>query len=152
GEELDVAQLGPWLRKLWGAPSGAELVVEQFPGGHSNLTYLVKLGEHEAVLRRPPFGSKVKSAHDMGREHRILSRLQPVYPRAPRPIAFCDDTSILGAPFYLMERIRGLILRREPPRGVIIDEVVAERLSESIIDTLVELHAIDWQSIGLGEI
>ncbi len=78
--------------------------VEQFPHGHSNLTYLVRLGERERVLRRPPFGNRVKTAHDMGREYRILSRLCRVYEPAPCPLLYCDDEAVLGAPFYLMER------------------------------------------------
>src|SRR5688572_24255195 len=114
GEELPMDTLAPYLRSALGAGGDpfAAVSVEQFPGGHSNLTYLVRVGDREAVLRRPPFGSKVKSAHDMGREYRLLSRLSPVYPRAPRPIAYCEDESILGAKFYLMERMRGVIVRR----------------------------------------
>ena len=113
GEELDLDHLGAYLRdalSLAGAPE-----VEQFPGGHSNLTYLVRMGGREMVLRRPPFGSKVKSAHDMGREYRVLSHLAPVWPRAPRTLLYCDDPAVLGAPFYLMERLRGLIIRRTVP-------------------------------------
>src|SRR5688572_32676650 len=102
GEELDVTTLGAYLDRELGA-HGA-VAVEQFPGGHSNLTYLVHHGEREYVLRRPPFGSKVKSAHDMGREVAVLSKLAPVYARAPAVIAYCDETDVLGAPFYLMER------------------------------------------------
>ena len=82
GEELDLERLGPWLRSALGAPADAPVVVEQFPGGPSNLTYAVTVGDRRVVLRRPPFGSKVKSAHDMGREVRVLSPLAPVYSRA----------------------------------------------------------------------
>jgi aminoglycoside phosphotransferase (APT) family kinase protein len=150
GEELPMERLGPYLREALGAPSG-DITVEQFPGGHSNLTYLVKIGDREAVLRRPPFGSKVKSAHDMGREHRLLSKLAPVYPRAPKPIAFCEDESILGAKFYLMERLRGVIVRKRAPDGVVLDAETARALCESFVHTLVELHAIDYEGIGLGD-
>src|SRR5437762_14237833 len=110
GEELDAAKLSAYLDQLFGP--GA-LTVSQFPGGHSNLTYLVRHGERELVLRRPPFGSKVKTAHDMGREFTVLTRLWPVYDRAPRPYAYEPTGEVLGAPFYLMERRRGVILRRE---------------------------------------
>jgi aminoglycoside phosphotransferase (APT) family kinase protein len=103
----------------------------------------------QVVLRRPPFGSRVKSAHDMGREVRVLSHLSPVYPRAPRPLAFCEDESILGAKFYVMERLSGVILRRDLPAGLAVDP---RRLCESLIDTLVELHAIDWRAAGLADL
>jgi aminoglycoside phosphotransferase (APT) family kinase protein len=88
------------------------LTVEQFPGGHSNLTYLLRWRGRELVLRRPPVGASIKSAHDMGREHRVLSRLHPHYPKAPRALALCEDPAVAGAPFFLMERVRGVILRR----------------------------------------
>src|SRR4029079_3313257 len=126
--------------------------VKQFPGGHSNLTYLVSIGERELVLRRPPVGSEVKTAHDMGREVRVLSRLAPAWPPAPRPIAHAEDPSIIGCPFYVMERQRGVILRREPPAGLGIDAPTARRLSEVLVDGLAELHAIDFAAIGLGDL
>jgi aminoglycoside phosphotransferase (APT) family kinase protein len=152
GEELDLTRLAPWLRVTLGAAPDAPVAVEQFPGGHSNLTYLVRAGDREAVLRRPPFGSTVKSAHDMGREANILARLAPVWPKAPRPIAFCEDETVIGAKFYLMERIRGLVLRRETPAWLGDDEPAARRLGEALIDGLIELHAVDWKRAGLGEI
>src|SRR3954467_554672 len=116
GEELDLAALGAWLDQQLGAQG--VVTAEQFPGGHSNLTYLVHHGDREYVLRRPPFGSKVKSAHDMGREGTVLSALAPVYARAPKVFAYEATGGVLGAPFYLMERRRGVILRRELPPGV----------------------------------
>ena len=94
------------------------LDVKQFPSGHSNLTYSVHLGNRELVLRRPPFGSKVKSAHDMGREFRVLSKLHAVYPQAPEVVLYCDDVTVLGAPFYLMKPIHGVIIRRDPPASL----------------------------------
>lgn len=147
GEELDVAALAAFLDGELGAHGPVS--VEQFPGGHSNLTYLVHHGDREYVLRRPPFGSKVKSAHDMGREVAVLSKLAPVFDRAPRVIAYRDQPDILGAPFYLMERRRGVILRRELPAG--IDAERARRLCELLVDTLVDLHAVDFRSAGLGD-
>jgi aminoglycoside phosphotransferase (APT) family kinase protein len=150
GEELDVEKLAPWLERELGATG--HVAVEQFPGGHSNLTYLLRIGERELVLRRPPFGSKVKSAHDMGREHLVLSKLAPHVGWAPRPVAYCEDPAVLGAPFYLMERIRGVVLRRQLPPGVELDAAMAQRLSETLLDTLVELHALDYREIGLGDL
>ncbi|NUQ72599.1 MAG: phosphotransferase family protein [Polyangiaceae bacterium] len=150
GEELPLERLDPYLREALGAPEG-EIAIEQFPGGHSNLTYLVRVGEKEAVLRRPPFGSKVKTAHDMTREFRVLSKLSPVYSRAPKPIALCEDESILGGKFYLMERRRGVIVRRTMPESIAADPAAVRALSESFVATLAELHAIDYQSVGLGD-
>jgi aminoglycoside phosphotransferase (APT) family kinase protein len=125
---------------------------QQFPSGHSNLTYLVRLGNREMVLRRPPFGSKVKTAHDMGREYRVLSKLHSAYPEAPRVLLFCDDDSILGSPFYLTEPIRGIIIRNDPPGGLNFSPDVARRLSESFVDNLARLHSLDYQVIGLGDL
>src|SRR5205807_6613736 len=105
----------------------------------------------EMVLRLPPFGSKVKSAHDMGREYRVLSKLQSIYP-VPRPLIFCEDTSVLGAPFYLMERLRGIILRRDLPAGLEISPATIGKLDESFINGLVGLHALDYTAIGLSDL
>lgn len=151
GEELDAATLEPYLRAKLGLPDG-DFVVEQFPGGHSNLTYLVKIGDHEMVLRRAPFGSKVKSAHDMSREYRVLSALSPVYPPAPMPLLFCDDQSIMDADFYAMERIRGTVLRKEAPDGF---EATPEQVRETGVNmakNLAALHTVDWKAIGLDSL
>jgi len=151
GEEIDLERLRAFLVDTLNEDPG-ELQVEQFPGGHSNLTYLVRFGDQECVLRRPPRGSKVKTAHDMSREHAILSHLAPIYPLAPRPVAFCDDPSVIGSPFYLMQRIRGVILRKRVPEGMTLDEATARRLGEVFVDTLADLHAIDYRSAGLGDL
>src|SRR6185295_16263932 len=121
--------------------------IEQFPSGHSNLTYLVRAGDREVVLRRPPVGSQVKSAHDMGREHRVLTRLSGRY-EAPRPLASCDDPGVIGAPFYVMERIGGAILRRKVPAGFELGEARARALGQALVDKLAKLHAIDWREAG----
>ncbi len=148
-EALDGVALGAYIARELGGP---DLVsIEQFPGGHSNLTYLVRHGAHEYVLRRPPFGSKVKSAHDMGREVAVLSKLAPVWPLAPKVLAYCPDESVLGAPFYLMERRRGVILRKEVPAGLPIDEATASRLCQLLADAFAELHSIDYVAAGLGD-
>src|SRR5919197_3940913 len=117
-ERFDPERLRPFLAAALPGASGP-ISLLQFKKGHSNLTYLVRFGDREAVLRRAPFGAQVKSAHDMGREFTVLSALQGTYPKAPRPIAFCDDEAVLGAKFYLMERVHGVVLRsHEPPPGV----------------------------------
>ncbi len=150
GEELDVASLEPYLRGHFPGLAGP-LVVRQFPSGHSNLTYSVTLGETEMVLRRPPFGSKVKTAHDMGREYRVLEKLHASYP-APKPLLYCDDESVLGAPFYVMERVHGIILRQELPPGLELTPSIARRLSESFIDNLAALHELDYAALGLADL
>jgi aminoglycoside phosphotransferase (APT) family kinase protein len=150
GEELDLAKLEPYLRAQLPDLSGA-LVVRQFPSGHSNLTYSVALGENEMVLRRPPFGSKVKSAHDMGREYHVLAKLHSAYP-TPTPLIYCTDDSILGAPFYVMERVRGVILRRNLSAEFRLPPETARKLSESFIDNLAALHSLDYTALGLGEL
>jgi aminoglycoside phosphotransferase (APT) family kinase protein len=150
GEELDLARLEPYLRSHFPALAG-ELRVEQFPSGHSNLTYAVSLGDKEMVLRRPPFGSKVKSAHDMGREYHVLEKLHAAYP-APRPLLHCTDESVIGAPFYLMERVHGIILRRDLPAGLELAPATARNLSEAFIDNLARLHQLDYHALGLGEL
>ncbi|HEX7837817.1 MAG TPA: phosphotransferase family protein [Kofleriaceae bacterium] len=148
GEELDTAKLSAYLEQQFGP--GA-VSVSQFPGGHSNLTYLVRHGEKEYVLRRPPFGSKVKSAHDMGREYTVLTKLSAVYDRAPRPYAYEPTGEVLGAPFYLMERRRGVILRKEVPADVAGDLPRIRRICDHLVDALVDLHAVDYTAAGLGD-
>lgn len=155
GEELDAGRIAAYLAANLPDLGGREpsVEVEQFPGGHSNLTYLLRLdGTRELVLRRPPVGSKVKAAHDMGREFRVLSRLSEAWSKAPRPILDCQDESVLGCHFYLMERLRGVILRREPPAGVQVDADTARRLCLALIDGIVELHGLDFAAIGLGDL
>src|SRR5438270_8696628 len=103
GEELDLVRLEPYLRRHFPDLGGA-LIVKQFPSGHSNLTYSVSLGEKEMVLRRPPFFFKQKTAYEMGREYHVLAKLHPAYP-TPKPLLHCTNESVLGAPFYVMERV-----------------------------------------------
>jgi aminoglycoside phosphotransferase (APT) family kinase protein len=150
GEELDAEALRAYLEAELGEPVG-QLEIEQFPGGHSNLTYRVAWDGREYVLRRPPFGSRVKSAHDMGREYRVLSALAPVYPKAPRPLVHCADDAVLGAPFYLMERRLGVILRKHIPPELGITPELARRISAAQMDALAELHRLDYVGAGLGD-
>lgn len=149
GEELDAAELEPYLRQKFPNESG-DLQIRQYPSGHSNLTYAIRLGERELVLRRPPFGSKVKSAHDMGREFRVLAKLHAVYAPAPEVLAFCDDESILGAPFYVMQPIHGVILRKNLPPEIKLSPGKARQLNESLIDNLIALHHVDYTAAGLS--
>ncbi len=145
GEELDLARLSQWLRAQ-SLPDAEAL--QQFPRGHSNLTYLLKAGGRELVLRRPPVGSKVRSAHDMVREARILTRLHPVFPLAPEVVAICEDTSVIGAPFYLMERVHGAVLRGPSPQVDLPPAQVAA-LDGALVRTLAALHEVDFRAAGL---
>ena len=157
GEELDLARLDSYLRAQLSAQSlevgpTASIELKQFPGGHSNLTYLVRYGNHEFVLRRPPMGPVAPTAHDMPREFKLLSVINPHYPFAPKPVLLCEDASIIGVPFYLMERRRGLIVRFKVPEEIGENLALRRRLSESVVDTLVALHAVDIQSSGIVQI
>jgi aminoglycoside phosphotransferase (APT) family kinase protein len=149
-ERFDPERLRPVLADALPGATGP-ISVQQFRKGHSNLTYLLRAGEREVVLRRAPFGVTVKSAHDMKREFTVLSALQRVYPKAPRPLAFCDDESVIGARFYLMERVRGVILRSEAaPPGLAFTPDYLRATSTELVDTLAQLHAVDVASAGLA--
>jgi aminoglycoside phosphotransferase (APT) family kinase protein len=152
GEELDLEPLARYLREHLGLSEKASLTIEQFPSGHSNLTYLVHADGRDYVLRRPPFGSKVKSAHDMGREFRVLSKLHAAYALAPEPLLFCGDESVIGAKFYVMQRVHGIILRRDLPPGLELGAERVRSLHQNLIDNLVRLHAVDYQAAGLGDV
>jgi len=151
GEQLDWAKVEQLLRvRIPGIGAGAR-EVRQFPSGASNLTYLVRIGEWEGVLRRPPFGPVAPKAHDMRRESGLLERIHPVFPLAPRPYLFCDDPEIIGVPFYVMERRKGLVLNDTFPDGTEVTPELCRRISETVVDTLVEIHAINWHAAGLAE-
>lgn len=151
GEALDTRLLDPYLKAhipgLQGTP-----VVSQFPGGASNLTYLLQYADQELVLRRPPFGHKARSAHDMGREYRILSQLYSGFPYCPKAYLHCTDTTLIGAEFYLMERVRGIILRANLPAELQLSPDRTEALCKGFIDRLVELHQVDYRACGLAEL
>jgi aminoglycoside phosphotransferase (APT) family kinase protein len=152
-EDFDHERLAAYLRgRLPG--SAAPLAVEQFGGGHANLTYLLRFGAQEYVLRRPPLGPVAPSAHDMGREYRVLSVLHQGYPPAPRAYLYCDDAAVIGAPFFVMERRRGIVVRRQIPAefGGGADAAVNRRISEVLIDALADLHQVNYEQIGLGTI
>ncbi|HOS98638.1 MAG TPA: phosphotransferase family protein [Deltaproteobacteria bacterium] len=148
GEELDLKAVEAFLKDTLPGLTG-ELVVDQFPSGFSNLTYLIRVGEKELVLRRPPFGRKAKSAHDMGREYRVMSAVNPVFPYCPKPLVYTDDESIMGCPFYVMERIRGIIPRKRFPKGMKLGPDEMRTLCENLLDVHHELHCVDYRKIGL---
>ncbi|HEX8176210.1 MAG TPA: phosphotransferase family protein [Pyrinomonadaceae bacterium] len=140
------------LREVLGEEfdSTAPMTVEQFPGGHSNLTYLLRFGEQEFVMRRPPFGPVPPKAHDMAREYRILEAVHPVYTLAPRPFLLCEDQSIIGSTFYLMERRRGLVVRVDEPPELAGRPAERRRASRAMIDALASLHNVDINTHGLS--
>ncbi len=151
GEDLNAKTVETYLKDSIPGLEG-DLQIRQFPGGYSNLTYLLHFGDRELVLRRPPFGTKAKSAHDMGREYRVLSKLHQAFPYCPKPLLYTEDVSITSEPFYVMERIQGIILRREIPEGLSLSGDTLRRLGANFIRVLAELHAVDYESIGLGEL
>ncbi len=149
GEELNVEALTRYLQQqLPHKPQSIE--VKQFPSGYSNLTYLIQAGQHEYVLRRPPFGANIKSAHDMGREYRVLAALKPTYGKVPTPVLYEADETVLGAPFYMMERVKGIILRNKPPKGLDLTPELMQRISEATVDNMVALHTLDLEANGLA--
>jgi aminoglycoside phosphotransferase (APT) family kinase protein len=149
GESFDTEKVEQYLRDhIKGLVEGT-LQVRQFPSGASNLTYLLRIGDWEGVLRRPPFGPVPPKAHDMKRESSLLQHINPVFLLAPKPYFYCDDTAILGAPFYVMERRQGVVVDRSFPPGVTPTLELCEQMSHTVIDTLVQIHAIDWQAAGL---
>lgn len=129
-----------------------DVKVHQFPGGFSNLTYSVQVGSREFVLRRPPFGAQIKSGHDMSREYKILSNLNPHFSKAPKAVYYTEDESIIGSPFYLMERVRGVILRAKMPSDMQPNESQMSGIANSWLDTLVELHSVDYDAAGLSDL
>ena len=151
GEDFDLTAVEHYLRSHVDVPAG-KLEVSQFPSGASNLTYLLRVGDWEGVLRRPPLGPVPPKAHDMGRESGILYRLNAVYPLAPKPYFFCEDESVIGAPFYVMERRTGLVLDDSFPEGIEHDEELCRGISRTVVDTLVELHAVDLEESGLADL
>lgn len=151
GEGLDEPALVAYLREE-GLIDAEAIGIAQFPRGFSNLTYLVTAGDLSWILRRPPFGIGKGVAHDVVREARLLAALGSAYARVPRIVAICDDDTVLGAPFYLMERATGIILRDRLPAGLSLDATEMRRVSERVVDTLAEIHAVDYAAAGLSEL
>jgi aminoglycoside phosphotransferase (APT) family kinase protein len=152
GEDFDVEAVERYLREHTEDLPDGELEISQFPSGASNLTYLLQIDDWEGVLRRPPLGPVPPKAHDMGRESSILSKLGAVYPLAPKPYFFCEDESVIGAPFYVMERKAGVVLDDSFPDDIEPDEELCRGISRTAVDTLVRLHAVDVEEAGLGDL
>lgn len=152
GEELDTKKLSAYLSESLSVLS-SEIVVQQFPSGYSNLTYLIQAGKEEYILRRPPFGANIKSAHDMEREYNVLSLLRKAgFTKAPEPVLLCSDENVIGAKFYLMKRVNGVILRNRVPKGMTIEPSTFNQLSKATVDQLVQLHQLDIKSSGLDQL
>lgn len=151
GESLDAGRLGEYLAAHVAGLS-LPLTVRQFPAGFSNLTYLLIAGTIELVLRRPPFGTRPESGHDMRREFRVLSALKQGFAECPAPLHLCEDESVIGAPFYIVERIRGIILRRDYPEGLAVTPALVRAQQQALIDVLARLHALDYRALGLAEL
>ena len=155
-EQLDWRALGSYLRihlpvrSIPGLDLSHEMDITQFPGGHSNLTYLARFGGAELVIRRPPLGAVAARAHDMAREYRWLSALHPFFPVVPRTYLLCEDASVIGSVFYVMERRRGVVVRHDEPLGLANRPEQRRRASEALVDTLADLHAIDVSSGALA--
>ena len=148
GEELDYHKLTAYLDQNLPDFHGS-IKLTQFPGGYSNLTYLIKAGSNEYVLRKPPIGANIKSAHDMAREFKVLSALQGIYELVPEPILLCEDEQIIGSPFYLMERVNGIILRNQVPESMNLKAADFAVMSRQLIDNLADIHQLDIQNTGL---
>jgi aminoglycoside phosphotransferase (APT) family kinase protein len=151
GEGIAVSALAEYLRgRIDGAEHGVEL--EQFPNGHSNLTYLLRVRANEYVLRRPPLGPVAHKAHDMVREYHVLRAVHPYFPQAPRVQVLCEDPAVLGAPFFIMERRRGVILREGIPAEFEAMEAHPRMIGEAFLDSLVSLHGIDISAPEIGSL
>jgi len=151
GEELDLQKLLPWMKKhiptLNDTPG-----ITQFSGGASNWTYRLQFEQHDLILRRAPLGKKAKGAHDMPREYHLQKKLKPHYPYVPEMIAVCEDEEVLGSTFYLMERLEGIILRKNVPKAVDWDEATVRKICYSFWDKMIELHQVDYKKEGLDDL
>jgi aminoglycoside phosphotransferase (APT) family kinase protein len=146
---FDAQRILPFLRSRIPDLADGPVELRQFQGGASNLTFQLAVGGRAMILRRPPAGTKPKSGHDMGREYHVLQALHPHFP-CPRPLAYCEDVALIGAPFYVMEKLSGIILRRDPPQGLAYAPEQARRLCLNLLDALIRLHTLDYAAIGLA--
>ncbi len=149
GEALDAGKLGAYLARQV-AGFDRPLTIAQFPSGFSNLSYLLTAGDAEFVLRRPPFGTRPKSGHDMSREFRVLAALHGAFPECPKPLHLCMDESVIGAPFYVVSRIRGIILRRDYPPELPPTPELVRAQQTVLVDALARLHGLDWRALGFA--
>jgi len=148
GEEIDPRAVKAFLQENIDGLTG-DIAITQFPSGFSNLTYLIDMGGRQMVLRRPPIGARVKAGHDMGREYRVLKVLYPVFSYCPKPLAFTEDTAIIGSPFFVMEKLSGIILRKDLPKGLCFSREQAENLCRALTNLQADIHSIDVKSAGL---
>jgi aminoglycoside phosphotransferase (APT) family kinase protein len=150
-DKFDTGAVHEWLSShvdgLAGLPE-----VRQYPGGASNLTYLLRYPGRELILRRPPVGRKARSAHDMKREFRVQRQLRPVFQYVPNVLALCEDDAVIGSDFYVMDRIEGIVLRRDLPPGMELPPERARALALGVIDRLIELHQVDPEAAGLADL
>jgi len=151
GDQLDLDRIEAYLKECIAGLEGP-LTLAQYPSGASNLTYLVTCGRRRLILRRPPFGTKAATAHDMGREVKVLSALCDHLPYVPRPLVYCEDRAVMGSPFYVMERIEGIILRQDLPPGLFRSPAELRALFERFVEVLNELHTLDYQKVGLDDL
>lgn len=149
GEELDSARLYQFLQESIENLPKESIEIRQFGAGHSNLTYDLKIGSWEAVLRRPPLGPVAAKAHDMEREFRVLESIHQVFPTCPKPLVFTADKTIIGSPFFVMERRHGIVLDTDFPIGTADEVKKAQLVSEIMVDKLVQLHSIDYRKTAL---
>lgn len=151
GEELDVPVIDAWLKArlpdLQGTPG-----VTQYSGGASNWTYCLSYDNREVILRRAPDGTKAKGAHDMGREYRLQAALRPVYHYVPEMLAHCEDESVIGAEFYVMEKLTGVIPRKNLPKGLSLTPDTTQTLCKNVLDCMIQLHQVDYQAAGLDHL
>jgi aminoglycoside phosphotransferase (APT) family kinase protein len=146
---FDPARILPFLKQHIAGLADGPLELRQFQGGASNLTYELRVGARAMILRRPPAGTKPKSGHDMHREYEVLKGLHGHFP-VPAPLAYCEDSALLGAPFYVMEKLDGVILRRDPPKELRYEPPQARQLCLNLLDTLIRLHTLDYAALGLA--
>ncbi len=151
GEELNHQQVEAYLKSKLKGLKG-DMQIRQFGGGASNLTYLISFDNRELVMRRPPFGANIKSAHDMGREFRVLDALSQYYDKVPKPLLFDTSGEMMGVSFYVMERVNGVILRGNDGASGGIDVNTVQAIAHSLIRTIAELHDLDYQKVGLGDL
>lgn len=150
-DRFDVEAVDSWLKAridgLEGVPE-----VEQFARGASNLTYRLRYANRDLILRRPPPGTKARSAHNMVREYKVQKALKPAFPHVPEMLALCTDPDVIGSDFYVMERLEGIILRADLPPGLSLDAEQARRLSTAAIDRFIDLHQVDVAAAGLEKL
>ncbi|WP_078547493.1 phosphotransferase family protein [Litchfieldia alkalitelluris] len=152
GEELNIPVLEAFIKEYLEGIPDKPLMVEQFRAGHSNLTYQLSIGDWEAVLRRPPHGPVAPKAHDMNREYKILKELNPLFPSAPKPYLFSENKEIVGSTFFIMERKKGIVIDTEFPSSIEATPDLCRRISEIMVEQLVELHRIDYMNTELTKL